>query len=279
MPLTDTFLRNLKPSSSPKKYKDFDGLYLFCAPTGLKSWRHNYRFDGKQLTLTFGTYPLVSLREAREKLTEAKRALKAGINPALRKKCLQEAERAVALNSFEVVAREWFENKKTGLKDNYTSRILGRLEKDLFPYLAERPIAEITAPELLEVLRKMEARGAVDTAHRCLQYCGQIFRYAVAYGRAAQDISGNLSRLLKPAVHGHMASLTKEKEVAGLLSVIDTYPAGIVQSALKMAPYVFVRPGELRHAEWSEFDFNKALWHIPKEKMKMKVDHLVPLAR
>ncbi|MDR1578457.1 MAG: tyrosine-type recombinase/integrase [Deltaproteobacteria bacterium] len=279
-PLNDTFLKNLKPPVSPKKYKYFDGLYLYSAPTGLKSGRFNHRFDGQQQTLTFGTYPLVSLKEARDKLVEAKRSLKAGFNPTLKIKSLKEAERPVILNSFEIVAREWFENKKTILKNNYTSRIIGRLEKDLFPFLAERPINEISAPELLGTLRKIETRGAVDTAHRCLQYCGQIFRYAIATGRATHDLSADLRGALKPARHSHFSSLKEPMAVAGLLRAIDGYSGhSIVKIALQIAPYVFVRPGELRHAEWKEVNLEAAEWQIPAEKMKMKQLHIVPLAK
>jgi integrase len=215
-----------------------DGLYLYLATSGLKSWRFDYRFEGKRQTMTFGTYPMVSLKEAREKLLEAKKTIKSGVNPSIQKKAAKESQAACSLGSFEVIAREWFENKKIIIKDNYSSRIMGRLEKDLFPFLSDRPISEITAPELLAVLRKMEARGAVDTAHRCLQYCGQIFRYAIATGRATHDISADLRGALKPAIHGHMASLANPKDIAGLMVAIDSYPAGVIQSTLKMAPYV-----------------------------------------
>jgi integrase len=228
--------------------------------------------------MTFGQYPLVSLKEAREKLFEARRSLERGINPAQEIKLAEDSESSLARNLFEVVAREWFENKKINIKDNYSSRIMGRLENDLFPYLFDRPISEITAPELLEVLRKMELRGTVDTAHRCLQYCGQIFRYAIATGRASHDVSADLRGALKPAIHGHMASLSKPSDIAGLLVAIDSYPDGIVKLALKMAPYVFVRPGELRHAEWTELNLESAEWRIPGNKMKMKQTHIVPLA-
>jgi integrase len=279
MPLTDIFVKNLKPTDKPKKYKDIEGLYLFSAPSGLKSWRYNYRFQGKQYTLTFGAYPLMSLREAREKLFDAKRALKSGVNPGLQKKTLSEAAIAESKNSFEVVAREWFENKKINIKENYFSRILGRLENDIFPFLSNRLISEITAPELLEVLRKMEARGAVDTAHRCLQYCGQIFRYAIATGRMSHDVSADLKGALKPAVHSHFSSLQDPNEFGQLLRAMDGYTGNlIVRAALRIAPYVFVRPGELRQAEWKDFNLDAAEWRIPAEKMKMKQVHIVPLS-
>jgi integrase len=227
-----------------------------------------------------GTYPLVSLKEAREKLFYAKKSIQEGIDPGLQKKSVKEAERAKNENSFEVVAREWYEGKKVGKKESYTGRLWGRVEKEVIPFLGNRTISEITAPELLDVLRKVESRGAVDTAHRCLQYCGQIFRYAIATGRASHDIASDLRGALKPAIHSHLSSLTEAKAVGELLRAIDGYSGNlIVKSALQLAPYVFVRPGELRHAEWAEIDFEKDEWRIPAGKMKMKQIHIVPLSR
>ncbi|MDR2140339.1 MAG: integrase arm-type DNA-binding domain-containing protein [Deltaproteobacteria bacterium] len=207
MPLTDVFIKNLKPPTKPTKYRDGNGMYLYATPTGLKSWRFNYRFDGKYATMTFGQYPQMSLKEAREKLFEARRSLGQGINPNQEKNFQEEAELLAINNSFEIVAREWFDNKKIILKDSYSSRLLGRLENDLFPFLGNRLISEITAPELLAVLRKMEAMGTVETAHRRLQYCGQIFRYAIATGRLSHDVSADLKGALKPAIHSHFSSL------------------------------------------------------------------------
>jgi hypothetical protein len=239
MPLNDITIRNLKPAEKPKKYADTGGLYLYVSPAGSKSWRFDYRFDGKRQTLTFGTYPMLSHKEAREKLLEAKKTISSGINPVVQKKVTKEAERTDLLNSFEVVAREWVEIKKVNLKESYSSRILGRLELELFPYLASRPITEITAPELLEVLRKTESRGAVDTAHRCLQICGQIFRYAIATGRATHDISADLRGALKPAVHSHFTSLVKTSEIGGLLRAIDDYTGNPFVKAKSFRPRDF----------------------------------------
>ncbi|MDR0620455.1 MAG: integrase arm-type DNA-binding domain-containing protein [Deltaproteobacteria bacterium] len=286
MPLTDKEIKSLKvkddkvqKGQKAQRFSDSNGLYLYVTLSGQKSWRFNFRFAGKQHTVTFGTYPLVSLKEARDKLVDAKRAIKAGINPAAQKQALKEAKQAATLNTFDVVAREWFERKKIGKVDSYSCRIWGRVDKELLPFLKTRDIAEITAPELLETLRKVEDRGAVDTAHRCLQYCGQIFRYAISTGRMTHDISADLKGALKPAIHSHMASLTEPDDIGGLLRAIDSYTGNlIVKAALKMAPYVFVRPGELRHAEWSEINFEKAEWRIPAEKMKMRQIYIVPLA-
>ncbi|MDR1578259.1 MAG: site-specific integrase [Deltaproteobacteria bacterium] len=190
-----------------------------------------------------------------------------------------EAEIAVSQNSFKIVAKSWFENKKSTLKDNYTSRIMGRLEKDLFPFLVERPINEISASELFEVLRKIEARGAVVTAHRRLQYCGQIFRRAIANDWATHDISANLKGALKTANHTHFLSLKDPKAVGELFRAIDAYTGNtIIKIALQIAPYVFVRPGELRRAEWKEFNLDTGEWRIPAGKMKMKEARIVPLS-
>jgi integrase len=280
MSLTDLFVKNLKAPEKACKFTDSDGLYLYASPKGLKSWRFDYRFQGKRLTLTFGTYPLISLKEARNLLIDARRSLKAGIDPSAQKQILKKATSHLALNSFETVAREWFERKKEGKKESYSSRIWGRVEQELLPFLSSKPIDEISAQELLGVLRKVEDRGAVVTAHRCLQYCGQIFRYSIATGRANHDISADLRGALRPAIHNHMASLTDPNEVGGLMRAIDAYSSGnlIVRAALKLAPFVFVRPGELRHAEWREINLEQAEWRIPADKMKMKQVHIVPLA-
>ncbi|MDR1086231.1 MAG: integrase arm-type DNA-binding domain-containing protein [Deltaproteobacteria bacterium] len=279
MQLKDLEIKNLKPPEKPKKLSDGGGLYLYLAPNGLKSFRFDYRFQGKRRTLTIGTYPEISLKEAREKLIDSKRNLREGIDPGLQKKIQHFPENPEKQDTFESVAREWFERKKVGKKENYTSRIMGRLEKDLFPFLAVRPVDEINAPELLAVLRKMESRGVSDTAHRCLQYSSQIFRYAISTGRVSHDVTADLKGALTPAVHSHFSSLTDPKKVGELLRAIDSYTGNpIVRLALKMAPYVFVRPGELRHAEWAEIDLESATWKIPANKMKMKQVHLVPLA-
>jgi hypothetical protein len=245
MPLSDIFLRNLKPPVKPTKFQDGGGMYLYATPTGLKSWRFNYRFQGEYKTMTFGQYPLVPLREAREKLFEARKFLDGGVDPAFQKKSLKQAEKEKVKDTFKEIAKEWFDNKKDTLKEAYTSRIWGRIDKDLFPFLADKLISEISAPELLEVHRKIESRGAVVTAHRCLQYCWQIFRYAIATGRATHDVSADLRGALKTAAHSHFSSLKDRKEVGAPLRAIDGYTGNvIVKSALQMAPYVFVRPGE-----------------------------------
>lgn len=280
MKLTDTYLRTLKANGKVQKYSDGGGLYLHVSPTGGKLWRMGYRFEGKQKTLSFGKYPAVSLKDARNRRDEAKDLLAAGIDPGARKKAVKAAIKAETMNSFEVVAREWFERYKDSWVDHHGKKILARLENDIFPLIGGKAIGAVTAPELLEALRRIEARGAVETAHRALQNCGQIFRYAIATGRAERDTAADLRGALSPVKSTNFASITEPKDIGALLREIDAYPGNmIVRAALRMAPYVFVRPGELRRAEWAEFSLESAEWRIPAARMKMRETHIVPLAR
>lgn len=280
MKLTDTYLRALKANGKVQKYSDGGGLYLHVSPTGGKLWRMGYRFEGKQKTLSFGKYPAVSLKDARNRRDEAKDLLAAGIDPGARKKAVKAAIKAETMNSFEVVAREWFERYKDSWVDHHGKKILARLENDIFPLIGGKAIGAVTAPELLEALRRIEARGAVETAHRALQNCGQIFRYAIATGRAERDTAADLRGALSPVKSTNFASITEPKDIGALLREIDAYPGNmIVRAALRMAPYVFVRPGELRRAEWAEFSLESAEWRIPAARMKMRETHIVPLAR
>ena len=279
MKLTDTFLRGLKGTGSIQKYSDGGGLYLHVSSAGGKLWRMAYRFEGKQKTLSFGAYPAVSLKDARCKREEAKSLLAADIDPGAQKKAVKAAVRAETENSFEVVAREWFDKYKETWADSHATKVMARLEKDIFPLVGGKPIGSITAPELLAALRRIEARGAIDTAHRALQNCGQIFRYAIATGRAERDTAADLRDALSPVKGGSFASITDPRQIGALLRDIDEYPGNIIiRIALQIAPYVFVRPGELRKAEWSEFDFDNTEWRIPAARMKMKEVHIVPLA-
>lgn len=280
MKLTDSYLRALKANGKVQKYSDGGGLYLHVSPTGGKLWRMGYRFEGKQKTLSFGKYPAVSLKDARNRRDEAKDLLAAGIDPGARKKAVKAAIKAETMNSFEVVAREWFERYKDSWVDHHGKKILARLENDIFPLIGGKAIGAVTAPELLEALRRIEARGAVETAHRALQNCGQIFRYAIATGRAERDTAADLRGALSPVKSTNFASITEPKDIGALLREIDAYPGNmIVRAALRMAPYVFVRPGELRRAEWAEFSLESAEWRIPAARMKMRETHIVPLAR
>ena len=278
MPLKNTAIRNAKPGPKAQRLFDAGGLYLEVAPAGGKWWRFKYRFEGKEKRLSLGVYPEVSLAEAREKRDAARKLIAQGIDPAAVRKD-QKAAAEEQADTFEAVAREWHKKFSPTWTESHASRIFRRLEKDVFPWFGSRPIREIAAPELLATLRRIEARGAVETAHRALQNCGQVFRYAVATGRADRDPSGDLRGALPPSKEKHHASLTEPKAIAALLRAIDDYQGShVTRCALKLAPLVFVRPGELRHAEWSEIDFEAAEWRIPASKMKMREKHIVPLS-
>lgn len=280
MKLTDLFLRNLKSTGKVQKHFDGGSLYLFVSPTGGKSWRMAYRFDDKQKTLTFGPYPLISLREARERRDEAKKLLLQGIDPGLHKKAVKAAVLAETKNSFEVVAHEWHDKQKATWVKSHGDKILARFINDIFPVIGSKPVHTVTAPELLEALRRIEARGAIETAHRTLQNCGQVFRYAIATGRAERDPAADLRDALPPVKGSNFATITDPGAIGQLLRDIDAYQGNyIVRAALRIAPYVFVRPTELRRAEWTEINLKGAEWRIPAARMKMRQVHIVPLAR
>ncbi|MDR0816089.1 MAG: integrase arm-type DNA-binding domain-containing protein [Desulfovibrio sp.] len=279
MKLTDTFLRSIRPTGKVLKLSDGGGLYMYVSPVGGKLWRMAYRYKGKQKTLCFGAYPAVSLKDARQKRDEAKEQLAHGIDPSAHKKAVKAAARARTENTFEIVAREWIEKQKDFWVKKHFDTLLSRLELNIFPVIGGKPVNEVSAPALLEAVRRIEARGAVETARRVLQSCGQVFRYAVATGRAESDPSGALRGALVPIKRKAFSSIKEPKEIAELLRDIDAYPSGIVRDALRMAAYVFVRPGELRRAEWTEFDIEAAEWRIPAAKMKMRELHIVPLSK
>jgi integrase len=279
VPLTDSAIRTAKPA--PKAYRLFDagGLYLEVAPSGGKWWRLKYRYAGKEKRLSLGTYPDTGLKDAREKRDEHRKLIAAGVDPGMHRKAAKLAGAERAGNSFEVVAREWFGKQKPHWADSHSSKIIRRLERDVFPWIGARPVADITAPELLQVLRRIEGR-ALETAHRALQNCGQVFRYAVATGRALRDPTPDLRGALAPWKPVHFASITTPDGVGELLRAIETSNAGpVVKSALRLAPMLFVRPGELRQARWEEIDLDAGEWNIPAERMKMRQPHLVPLSK
>lgn len=279
MALSDTAIRKIKPLDKAFKLTDEKGLFLLVHPNGSKYWRQKYRFDGKEKQLALGVYPDVSLKDARERRDEARKLLANGVDPGAARKAKKAAGENNAANSFEVIAREWFAKFSAKWVPSHADKILRRFERDLFPWLGTRPIADIKAPELLQALRKIEARGSLDTAHRALQNCGQVFRYAIATGRAERDPSPDLKGALPPAVETHLAAMTDPKDVAALLRAIDDYKGFYVtRYALRLAPLTFVRPGELRKAEWSEMDLDAAEWNIPAERMKLRLPHLVPLS-
>lgn len=287
MSLTDTAIRNAKPGVTPagkstdKPYKlgDAGGLYLEVAPAGGKWWRLKYRYDGKEKRLSLGVYPDVSLKDARQRRDDARKLLADGVDPGENRKAAKAAKTERAANSFEVIAREWFAKNSASWASNHGDRIIRRLERDIFPWIGGKPIAEITAPQLLAVLRRIEERGAVETAHRAHQNCGQVFRYAIATGRAERDPSPDLKGALPPVKQTHHAAITDPMHIAELLRAMDDYQGHFVtRCALRLAPLFFVRPGELRKAEWAEIDLDKAEWNIPAERMKMREPHLVPLS-
>ncbi|BCL91930.1 tyrosine-type recombinase/integrase [Ralstonia pseudosolanacearum] len=277
MALTDTAIRNAKPADKPIKLFDGGGLFLHVTPAGQRYWRLKYRFAGKEKLLAIGVYPEVGLKEARDRREEAKRLLGEGVDPSVERKVRKVATVERAANSFEAVAREWHAKYAPGWSESNTKKVLARLENDVFPWLGGRPIAELKAPELLAVCRRVESRGALDTAHRVLQTCGQIFRYAVATGRAERDPSGDLRGALPPAKGKHYAAPTDPKEVAGLLRMFDGFTGTfVVKCALLLAPMLFVWPGELRAAEWADVDLEAGEWRFVSSKRD--VPHIVPLS-
>jgi integrase len=278
VPLTDTAIRNAKPGAKLVRLFDERGLYLEISPTGGKWWRLKYRFAGKEKRLSLGVYPDVSLKDARDRRDASRKLLTDGIDPSENRKAGKAARADRAANSFEVVAREWFVKYSATWAASHGGRIIRRFERDIFPWIGGRPIAEVTAPELLAVVRRIENRGALETAHRALGNCGQVFRYAVATGRAMRDPSGDLRGALPPVRGEHFAATTEPKRVAGLLRAMDSYEGTLtVRCALRLAPLVFVRPGELRKAEWADIDLDAAEWRYTVTKTG--TPHIVPLSR
>ena len=279
MALSDTAIRNAKPAAKPFKLTDGEGMYLLVNKAG-RYFRFNYRFGGMRKTLALGVYPDVSLKQARERRDEARRLLAENIDPGEHRKVTKTVTASRTEDSFEAVTREWFAKNRAKWKETHAHDIIRRFERDVFPWVGPRPIKEITAPELLAFLRRIEERGTIETAHRAKQNCGQVFRYAIATGRVDRDPSADLKGALAPVVATHRASITDPGEIGALLRAIDSYQGTFVaRCALQLAPMLFVRPGELRQAEWSEFDMEADEWRIAGAKMKMKATHIVPLAR
>lgn len=281
LPLTDTAVRNAKPQDRAVRLFDGDGLYLEIAPAGGKWWRLKYRFGGKEKRISLGTYPDVSLKDARERRERARKLVSSGVDPSLHRQVEKSRRASVSANSFEAVALEWLAKYGSTWSEGHGDKIKRRLERDIFPWIGARPASEITAPELLAALRRIEARGALETAHRAHQNCSQVFRYAIAIGAGGitRDPAADLRGALPPVTQTHHASITEPKGVGELLRAVWSYEGYLpTRCALRLAPYLFVRPGELRHAEWSEFDLNSREWRIPAQKMKSRELHIVPLA-
>ena len=281
MALTDTFVRQVKSTEKAigDKYADGGGMYLLVKAAG-KYWRVDYSFSGKRKTLALGTYPEISLAKARERRAAARTLLAEGVDPSAAKRDEKRARADAAANTFEAVGREWLEKTAAKRASGTQLKVQTWLEKDVFPFIGKMPMSTIGPRDILErVVRKLEARGAVDTAHRVKQLCGQVFRFAVVSGLAERDVTADLSEALASKTSKHFAAITEPKRVGDLIRSIRAYSGHpCTVAALKLSPLVFVRPGELRTAEWAEIDLDAAEWRIAGAKMKMKIDHIVPLA-
>jgi integrase len=287
--LTDVAIRNAKPQDKDTRLNDGNGLYLLVKPNGAKWWRYDYTFSSKRKTLSLGVYPAVTLSDARRKAQEARNCVANGTDPSdVRKSKKAEVqfdlenqkridEGLPALDSFEHIALEWFDKMMANKTENYKSRVLAALKRDAFPWIGSRPIVGMKPADLLVVLQQIEKRNAIETAHRMLQTCGQIFRYAQATGRAENDITQPLKGALAPVKNNNFASTTNPQHVKPLLQAIDSYSGSfVVKCALQLAPLVFVRPGELRQAEWEHIDLDSREWRFLVTKTKTQ--HIVPLS-
>ncbi len=277
MALTDRAIKSAKPEGKVQRLYDTGGLYLEISPTGGKWWRLKYRFAGKEKRISLGVYPRISLKKARHRRDEAHGLLDQGIDPSAHRKAQKAAQVAGVENSFEAVTKEWFAKYEPTWAKSHSNRVLRLFERDVFPWVGTRPIGEITAPEVLAVLRRVEARGALETAHRARTNCGQVFRYAVATGRADRDPTGDLRGALPPVKGKHFAAVTDPKEAGELLRTLDSFVGTpVVRAALLLAPLVIVRPGELRQAEWRDIDLDAAEWRFTISKTQTQ--HIVPLS-
>ena len=278
MALSDTKIRTLRPKDKQFKLSDERGLYLLVTPSGGKLWRFKYRIDGKEKLLSFGAYPDVSLADARERREEARKQLAADGDPNEIRKAIKDAKGERAANSFEVVTRIWLKDYSANLSLVTSAKNLRLFERDIFPWIGDRPIADLRPKEILDTARRIEARGAVDTAKRAIQLCGQVFQQAVIDEKVMSDPTRDIRRAIKPLKDKHFASLTEPKEVAELLHAIDAFNGSfVVMCAIRLAPLVFVRPGELRHAKWSDIDLDRAEWRYLVTKTN--TNHLVPLSK
>ncbi len=276
--LTATGVQQAKGQAKPTKLQDGGGLYLLVNPSGTKYWRYNYRFAGKRKTLALGVYSDTGLADARKLHQAAREKLAKDIDPGEAKRIERITRHLASADSFEAVATEWYESRLQDKSDSYRDRTRSLLKNDLNPSLGSRPISQITSAELLMVLRKVEARGAVNMAHRAKQTAGQVFRYAVATGRAERDPSGDLRGALKTKAKKHYAAITDPIQVGKLLLAIDTFQGTpTVKTALQLSALLFQRPGEIRAMEWAEINWDEERWEIPADKMKMGQPHIVPL--
>ena len=279
-PLSDTAVRNAKPKEKSYTLGDGEGMYLEVMPNGTKFWRMAYRQpNGKNNRLTFGKYPIVTLAEARTRRLAARRLLDQGVDPGRVKREEKEAKATAAQHTFEGVARAWLAKTAPSRATSTQQKNTAWLEANVFPVIGSLPISTIKPKDVLSALRRIEARGAIESTHKIKQLCGQVFRFAVASGLADRDVTTDLRGALSAVPEAHYAAITEPEQAALLLRSIDAYNGhAYAIAALKLAPLVFVRPGELRAAEWSEIDLDAAEWRIPGYKTKMGLDHIVPLA-
>ena len=274
--LTVTAINQAKAKDKPYKISDEKGMYLYIQSSGSKLWRFDYRYNAKRKTLALGSYPDLSLSEARSKRDNARNLLANDVDPNALKKATKAAKQNLDSNSFEVVAREWIATKMQTKSEGYQKNVLRRFELYLFPWLGKRAISEINAPELLDAVRRIEKLNKIETAYRTLQATGQVFRYTVQTGRAIRDITTDLRGALTTNVTKHMASFTEPQQVAELMRAIDGFTGTLtVQTALRLAPLVFVRPSELRKAKWVDIDLDASEWRYIVTKTK--TEHIVPL--
>ena len=278
--LTEVAVKNAKPDNKTKKMADGGGMYLEVTPTGAKYWRLKYRFAGKEKRLALGVYPDISLKEARKRRQDAKSLLTEGVDPSEQKRQEKLALFQNAENDFRSVAMQWYEKQCPHWSESTVKRTGWLLEKNLIPWLGYRPVAEITPPELLAVLRKTEEQGFLETAHRAKQVAGQVFRYAVASGLAERDVSQDLKGALAKPKKKHFAAITEPKDVGKLLRAMDAYQGTVVvKAAMLLSPLLICRPGELRQLEWSEVNFDEKRIELPVSKMKTREQaHIIPLA-
>ena len=299
MPLTDTAIRKATPGPKTRKLSDGKGLYLELSPAGGRWWRLKYRIAGVEKRISLGTYPETSLKAAREKMEEARALVAQGIDPSQARKAAKqeaahqdeqaqrEAQGLPLHGSFESVAREWFDTRKDEWATTYAKKIFRRLEADVFPWLGKLPVPNITPPMVLDMLRKAENRGAIETAHRVLETCGQVFRFAVATGRIESNPARDLKDALRKPMVQHFAAITDPQRFGELLRAIDSYRGTpVVCAALRLMPLMLLRPGELRQAQWDELDLPAATWTVPAARMKREKvgkiygkPHIVPLPR
>jgi len=277
MPLTATAVKNAKPENKTKRHYDERGLYLEVSPAGGKWWRFKYRINGKEKRLSLGIYPDISLAVARGRREEARNQVANGIDPSALRKAQKAVGEENGAQTFQVIAREWFSKQTPTWSEIHAKNVLARLEKNIFPWLGREPIRGISAPDLLVVIRKIEDRGAIETAHRTLSICGQIFRYGIATGRADRDVAADLRGAIQPVKKQHLAAIVEPERVGQLLREIYGYQGTLtVQCALRLAPLVFVRPGELRNAKWADIDLDTKQWSYVVTKTQ--TPHIVPLA-